>query len=75
VSHPFPIISSLEIHPIKQYFPDFSKIPSAFFEIKIENFYVFLMNSEESLFELGENQIETVETKDGHGKDHNHYFK
>ena len=59
MSHPFPIISSLEIHPIKQYFPDFSK-KSAFFEIKIENFYVFLLNSEESLFELGENQIETA---------------
>ena len=61
MSHPFPIISSLEIHPIKQYFPDFSKnYHPRFLQSKSKIFTFFLLNSEESLFELGENQIETA---------------
>ena len=58
----FPLFP-LEIYPIKykKYFPDFSKkLSFAFFEILKKTIFYDFLNSEESLFELGENQIETA---------------
>ena len=62
MSHPFPIISSRDIpDQIQKIFSRFFKkiVVRVFWNIEKIDFYDFL-NSEESLFELGENQIETA---------------